>query len=148
MYLEDWIVHRVSLHLSNQLIQLLTNSSYYEGRPNEYDWTATNSCTLGMGVGMLMCAAISISPRLTDLPIAGAETLRLAFRFGTFVGDFSRSLETVVLGEEPKKYVCAMFDVDEEAVQRELDAIQRAEVRGSPGRLFGMTDHDIDNARD
>lgn len=102
--------------------------SYYEDRPNEYGWTAANSCTLGMGVGMLMCAAIALSPRLTDLPIVGAETLRLAFRFGVFVGDFSRSLETVVLGEEPKKYVCAMFDVDEETVRRELEAVQKEDV--------------------
>jgi monodictyphenone polyketide synthase len=81
-----------------------------------------------MGVGMLMCGAVSLSPRLSDLPIAGAEAMKLAFRFGVFVGDFSRSLEAVIIGEEPKKYVCAMFDVDEDTVQKELDAAQPPEV--------------------
>jgi hypothetical protein len=82
-----------------------------------------------MGVGMLMCGAIAVSPRLADLPVAGAETLRLAFRCGVFVGDFSRLIETVLIGEEPKKYVCAFFDVDEETVQHALDARQPVEVR-------------------
>lgn len=75
-----------------------------------------------------MCGAVSLSPRLADLSTAGAETVKLAFRFGVFVGDFSRSLENVVVGDEPKKYVCAIFDVDEETVQNELDAVQKDEV--------------------
>ncbi|KAF2103987.1 ketoacyl-synt-domain-containing protein [Rhizodiscina lignyota] len=109
---------------------------YFESRPQEYHWSAANSCLLGMGVGMLMCGAVSLSPRLTDLPIAGAETLKLAFRFGVFVGDFSRSLETVVLGEDPKKYVCAIFDVDEETVQKELDAAQNDETTPETSRIM------------
>jgi hypothetical protein len=81
-----------------------------------------------MGVGMLMCGAVSLSPRLADLPSTAAETTKLAFRFGVFVGDFSRSLDPVVVGEEPKKYVCAIFDVDESIVQKELDLVQNEEV--------------------
>ncbi len=81
-----------------------------------------------MGVGMLMCGAVSLSPRLADLPTAAAETTKLAFRFGIFVGDFSRSLDPVAVGKEPKKYVCAMFDVDEATVQHELDVVQNQEV--------------------
>lgn len=82
-----------------------------------------------MGVGMLMCGAVGLSPRLPDLPIAAAETVRLAFRFGIFVGDFSRSIEPVIVGDPPKRYVYSIMGEDEATVQKHLDEAQTDEVR-------------------
>lgn len=78
---------------------------------------------------MLMCGAVSMSPRLSDFPAAAAETVGLAFRFGVFVGDFSRSIEPVETGESPKSYVCAIMGQDEHTVRQALDERQGINVR-------------------
>lgn len=75
-------------------------------------------------------AAISLSPSLSDTPIAAAEVIRIAFRLGVVVDEVSRNLEPRPLDNvqgDSWAYVVPGAQVDE--VKKELDAIQATQVR-------------------
>ena len=42
-----------------------------------------------MGIGLLATAAVSLSRSLADIPLAGAEVIRVAFRLGVLVDEVS-----------------------------------------------------------
>ena len=75
-------------------------------------------------------AAVSLSLTLADLPAAGAEVVRLAFRLGVLVDEVSQNLQprdmTNQSGLDSWAYVIP--DVAAEDVQKELDAIHAMEV--------------------
>lgn len=75
-------------------------------------------------------AAVSLSPTLADLPLAGAEVVRLAFRLGVLVDEVSQNLQprdlTGTGSLDSWAYVIPDVAVDD--VQKELDAIYAREV--------------------
>jgi len=83
----------------------------------------------------LSTAAVSLSPTLADVPLAGAEVTRVAFRLGVLVDEVSQNLQPRQVSTEAGSgdswaYVVADMAVDE--VQKELDAIHTTEVRVDP----------------
>ena len=78
-------------------------------------------------------AAVSLSLTLADLPAAGAEVVRLAFRLGVLVDEVSQNLQprdmTNQSGQDSWAYVIP--DVAAEDVQKELDVIHAKEVSPS-----------------
>lgn len=73
-------------------------------------------------------AAVSLSPTLADIPLAGAEVVRVAFRLGVLVDEVSQNLEPRDLTSSPDTWACVVPDVAAEDVQKELDAIHTREV--------------------
>ena len=59
--------------------------SYYEECPHEYCFDPQMTLITGLGVGLLASVALSLSPRLADMPLMGAEAVRTAFRVGLMV---------------------------------------------------------------
>ena len=106
---------------------------YYENGLDEdfYHSSSTNTCLAGLGTGLLSTAAVSLSPTLADMPIAGAEVIRLAFRLGTLVDEVSQNLHPRQgLEAGPgESWAYVVPDVTADEVRRELDAIHTAEVR-------------------
>lgn len=74
-------------------------------------------------------AAVSLSPTLADMPLAGAEVIRIAFRLGILVDDVSQNLQPRSIDSGPgDSWAYVVSDALVENVQNELDAIHTAEV--------------------
>ena len=79
-------------------------------------------------MGLLASTAVSLSPTLADLPLAGAEVVRIAFRLGVQVEEVSQNLEPREDSGKPDTWACVMTGVGPEEVQKELNAIHTREV--------------------
>lgn len=75
---------------------------------------------------------MSIAPTLSDLPLAGAEIIRAAFRLGVKVDEVSRNLQQRIEGNpRGDTWAYVVLDTVVEDVQRELDAVHAADVSDS-----------------
>ena len=72
---------------------------------------------------------MSIAPTLADLPLAGAEAVRVAFRLGVMVDEVSHNLQHRSEGStRGDSWAYVVLDAAVEEVQRELDAAHAADV--------------------
>lgn len=105
---------------------------YYENHPEEeFDLHAMDTTLAGLGLGLLTTAAIALSPKLSDVVLAGTEVVRLAFRLGVVVDEVSQNLQPCQSSPDSGHsdswaYVVPNVVIDE--VKEELDAIHTAEV--------------------
>ena len=93
----------------------------------------------GLGIGLLASAALSLSPRLADMPFVGAEIVRTAFRAGVMVDKVSQSLEPRDTTGRSETWAYVVTGVTEELVQRELDEINGSEVFQLLLVFFGLS---------
>ena len=80
--------------------------------------------------------AVSLSSTLADLPLAGADVVRLAFRMGIHVQSVSENLEARDLSENPDTWAYVVHNVDPAAAQKELDAMHSREEISDTGKIF------------
>lgn len=69
---------------------------------------------------------------MANIPLAGAQVVRIAFRLGVLVDDVSRNLQAPqsLTGTDPgASWAYVVPRVVAEEVQKELDTIHAAEVR-------------------
>lgn len=110
---------------------LLTEfTRYYERNPSEFNFETVSTTLAGLGIGLLATAAVSIAPTVADLPIAGAQVVRQAFRLGVLVDEVSQNLQPRDLTDEstPDTWAYVLPDVKAEEVQAELDIIHKNDV--------------------
>jgi hypothetical protein len=111
---------------------LILSRRYYEnGSETELDIAySVDTVLAGLGTGLLSTAAVSLSPTLADVPLAGAEVIRIAFRLGVLVDSVSQNLQPRQISEAGpgESWAHVIPDVTADEVQRELDAIHTAEV--------------------
>lgn len=81
-----------------------------------------------MGIGLVASIALSLSPTLTDLPLAGAGAVRVAFRLGVLVDEVSQNLEPRGLTGSPDPWAYVVPEVRADEAQKELDVIQAVAV--------------------
>ena len=105
----------------------------------------------GLGTGLLSTAAVSLSSSLTDMPLAGAEVVRLAFRLGILVDEVSQNLQPRQVSEAGPgdSWAYVVPDVTADEVQRELDAIHKTEVRVTHDLCIPFTNNcrNLENTR-
>ena len=92
---------------------------------------ATASTSLaGLGIGLLATAAVSLAPTVADLPYAGSQVVRQAFRLGVLVDEVSENLQPRDLTDTstPDTWAYVLPDVAADEVQQELDVIHAKEV--------------------
>lgn len=75
-------------------------------------------------------AAVSLALTVADLPLAGAEVVRQAFRLGVLVDEVSQNLQRRDLTDTstPDTWAYVLPDVAADEVQQELNAIHAKEV--------------------
>ncbi|KAG6016303.1 hypothetical protein E4U43_003912, partial [Claviceps pusilla] len=95
---------------------------YYETTPYDKEECLNTSLT-GIGIGLLSSTAVSLSPTLAHLPLAGADAARLAFRMGVHVKSISDILEARDPTAKPASWAYVVHNVDAVAAQQELDAV-------------------------
>ncbi|KAK7937312.1 ketoacyl-synt-domain-containing protein [Apiospora aurea] len=117
-------------------VQLGTLIKYYEDHPDQYDFSTANASIAGLGLGLLNTAAVSLSPHISDLPLAGADVARLAFRLGVLVDRVSQNLEPRDPTSPPGSWAAVVPDVVTEEVQEELDMMHAKENTPNTSKVF------------
>lgn len=102
--------------------------SYYEDSPNEYTFDSANTYLTGLGLGLLASTAVSLSPTLADLPLAGAEVVPVAFRLGVLVADVSQNLQPADATGERDSWAYVIPNVAPKEAEEELAVIHTREV--------------------
>lgn len=97
---------------------------------------SANTSLAGLGIGLLSATAASLSSSLANLPFAGADAVRLAFRMGIHVQAVSDNLEPRDMSESPDTWAYVVLNVDPAAVQANLDAVQAREGIPDTGKVF------------
>jgi len=103
---------------------------HYELYPSTYDFDKTESCLLGLGVGVLVAAAVGLSPSISDLPEVGAEVVRLVFRCAFHVDRVARTLDVFDPNSPPNNWIYVILNESEQAVSDQLEAAKLASVSG------------------
>jgi monodictyphenone polyketide synthase len=106
---------------------------YYEDNSEaEFDFHTADGYLAGLGTGLLATAAVSLSPTVADLPLAGAEVVRVAFRLGVLVDEVSQNLQPRRPSTEAGRgdsWAYVVPDVAADEVQKELDIIHTVGLR-------------------
>lgn len=110
-------------------LQLATLIGYYEDSGEAYDFHSVEACLAGLGTGLMSTAAVSLAPTLGDLPVIGAEVIRIAFRLGALVDQVSQNLQPRPAEGTGDSWAYVVPGVAPEEAQKELDAIHKAEVK-------------------
>ncbi|KAK4234621.1 polyketide synthase [Achaetomium macrosporum] len=121
-------------------LQLAAFIGYHEdldGSDEAFDFGSPDACLTGLGTGLLSTAAVSLASTLADMPSAGAEVIRIAFRLGILVGEVSQNLQPrAVDGGPGDSWAYVMPDAAAAEVQKELDALHAAEGISEPNKVF------------
>ena len=123
------------IHLEYEKLILNHVVRYAENNPEELN-DFGNTCLAGLGIGLLASTSVSLSSTVADLPLAGADAVRLAFRMGIHVQSVSENLEARELSESPDTWAYVVHNVDPAAAQKELDAMHCREEIPDTGKIF------------
>ncbi|KFZ02364.1 hypothetical protein V500_00253 [Pseudogymnoascus sp. VKM F-4518 (FW-2643)] len=117
------------------VVQLATYIGYIESRSGDlFDFS--NTSLAGLGTGLLASSAVSLSQTLADLPLAGADAVRLAFRLGIHVLGVSENLEARDVSESPDSWAYVVHNVDPATAYKELDAMHSRTEIPNTGKIF------------
>ncbi|ETI19899.1 hypothetical protein G647_08914 [Cladophialophora carrionii CBS 160.54] len=117
------------------VVQLAIYIGYVENHPDELARLDQTSLA-GLGIGLLALTAVSLSSAVVDLPRAGADAVRLAFRMGCHVLAVSENLESRDLAAAPETWAYVIHNVDPVATQQALDALQSREKIPGTSKIF------------
>ncbi|KAI1762104.1 putative polyketide synthase [Hypoxylon sp. FL1150] len=118
------------------VVELASLIGYFEDKPSEFNLDPTTTCLTGIGVGILAAVAVSLAPTLADIPLTGAEVVRVAFRMGIHVDEVSQNLEPCPLSGSPDPWAYVVSEVSPDDVQEELNAFQAKEKIPESGKIF------------
>lgn len=133
-----WVSGR-SLIFLERLVSPCTNArgvnSYVE-RNDASLRNFANTHLSALGVGLLTSTAVALSSNVADLPVAGADAARLAFRLGIHVRGVSEILEPRDLSERPASWAYVVHNVDPAVAEQELDAYNSRQEAPETGKIF------------
>ena len=107
------------------------DNRHYELCPATYNFSQADSCLLGLGVGILVAAAVSLSPSVGDLSARGVEIVRVTFRCALHVDRIARTLDTFDPESTSKNWIYVLLNESEQRVRDELEAAQPSHVSSS-----------------
>ena len=120
---------------ANQSRLLTLTVRYVENNPEKLNDFA-NASLAGLGIGLLAATAVSSASTLTDLPLAGTDAVRIAFRMGIHVQDVSENLESRDVAERSDTWAYVIHNVSLAVAQEELDAMHSREEIPDTGKVF------------
>jgi hypothetical protein len=108
--------------------KLTFDNRHYELYPSTYDFDKTESCLLGLGVGVLVAATVSLSPSILDLTEIGAEVVRLVFRCAFCTHRVARMLHVFDPESPWKNWIYVILNESEQNVRNQLKAAKLCNV--------------------
>ncbi|KAI0127012.1 putative polyketide synthase [Xylariales sp. AK1849] len=120
------------------LVELGTLIGYYEDTSHPFDFDNIDASLAGLGIGLLVASALSLATTVADLPLAGAEVIRLAFRLGVLVHEVSQNLQPHNWAdtETPDSWAYVLPNANADEIQHELDFIQAKERTPESSKIF------------
>ena len=110
----------------------MSDDRHYELSPATYDYYRADACLLGLGVGVLVAAAASLSPCLAELSARGVEVVRITFRCALLVDRIARTLDTFDQESTAKNWIYVLLNENEQRVRDELENAQPSKVNLFP----------------
>ena len=107
------------------------DNRHYELSPATYDFYRADACLLGLGVGVLVAAAVSMSPSIGELSARGVEVVRITFRCALLVDGIARTLDTFDVESTAQNWIYVLLNEDEQRVRDELEKAQPSNVSPS-----------------
>ncbi|KAH8658384.1 putative polyketide synthase [Xylariales sp. PMI_506] len=101
-------------------LQIAMVIGHYEARNAELDLCQKNATLAGLSIGLFSGAAVALASTLADLVKTGAEALRVAFRLGVYIADFSRKLEAPHAEGRLHSWAHVVTGMSKEAVEEEV----------------------------
>jgi len=101
--------------------KLTFDHRHYELHPSTYDFDKIESCLLGLGVGVLVAATVSLSPSILDLAEIGAEVVPLVFRCAFLVDRVARTLDVIDPESPWKNWIYVILNESEQKVRHQLE---------------------------
>jgi asperthecin polyketide synthase len=86
-----------------------------------YEFDKPGTTLAGLGCGLLAASAVAVSPTLADLAVAGAQSIRIAFRLGIHVYEISSLLEAPLADPESESWAYVVPGLSADVVQAEID---------------------------
>ncbi|RYC54173.1 hypothetical protein CHU98_g12041, partial [Xylaria longipes] len=119
-------------------VEIGTYIGYHEVSPPEHESSMASTSLAGLGIGLLATAAISLAPGVSDIPLAGAQVIRQAFRLGVLVDQVSTNLEPrdPTDTSAPDSWAYVLPEVASDAVQQELDGVHAREKTPAASKIF------------
>ncbi|KFA54249.1 hypothetical protein S40293_07813 [Stachybotrys chartarum IBT 40293] len=119
-------------------LEIGTYIGFYEEYPWKHTAPGAKTCVAGLGIGLLASTAVAISSHVSDLPLAGAQVIRQAFRLGVLVDEVSNNLFSASIAGpgSPESWAYVFPDVTAVDVQQELDAVHTRERTPEASKIF------------
>ncbi|GAB7352923.1 hypothetical protein MBLNU459_g3506t2 [Dothideomycetes sp. NU459] len=102
-------------------MQLAMVIGHYEAMSADFDVHKQGTILAGLSIGLFSGAAIALASTLADLVKTGAEALRVAFRLGVYVADFSRKLESPNADKTLLSWAHVVTGMSKGAVEQEVE---------------------------
>ncbi|KAL2834295.1 hypothetical protein BDW59DRAFT_178759 [Aspergillus cavernicola] len=93
---------------------------HYEAEGLDWDLSEHNTTLAGLSIGLLAGAGVALSTNLADVAQNGAECVRVSFRLGVYVTEFSRKLEAPQADETLLSWAHVIIGEQHSAIQDEL----------------------------
>ena len=107
---------------------LIFDNRHYELHPSTYDFDKTESCLLGLGVGVLIAATLSLSPSILDLAKIGPEVVPLVLRCAFRVDRVARTLDVFDPESPWKNWIYVILNESEQNVRHQLETAKLGNV--------------------
>lgn len=115
---------------------LTANNRHYEAIDMELDIAKDPTTVAGLSVGLFSGAAIALSTTLAEVVKNGAECLRVSFRLGVYVGDFSSKLEAPQPDGMLQSWAHVVTGMTEESVKSELARVNEVLDNSEVSKVF------------
>ncbi|KAJ0120535.1 hypothetical protein J7T55_015264 [Diaporthe amygdali] len=111
---------------------------HYERCPEDFDHSSSATVLTGLGMGLLASAALALSSTVADLPLAGAQVIRQAFRLGVMVDEVSQHLQprNEEAGGHPDSWAYVLPDTTAEQAQKALEELQKVQSTPEASKIF------------
>ncbi|RAK87875.1 ketoacyl-synt-domain-containing protein [Aspergillus costaricaensis CBS 115574] len=107
------------------ILQLGSFIGHHEATDSDFDLPKDVTIVAGLSVGLFSAAAIALSDSLAEVIKNGAECLRVSFRLGVYVGDFSSKLEAPQPEGALASWAYVVTGMDRDSVQSELTRVNQ-----------------------
>ncbi|KAG8412122.1 hypothetical protein J3459_016005 [Metarhizium acridum] len=107
------------------VLQLALFIGHYEAKDAELNLHKDRTALAGLSVGLFSGAAVALSTSLAEVVKNGAECLRVSFRLGVYVGEFSSKLEAPQPDGILESWAHVITGMSEESANDELLRINK-----------------------
>ncbi len=113
---------------------------HFEAEDIKFDSVGSHAVTTGLSIGLFSAAAVSVSESLEELVHYGVESVRLAFRLGDHVYQFSEHLDPRSQDTASESWAYVVIGLSTDTIQSEIDHYNEATVSSEGAGVVRLAD--------